>query len=370
MDVSLVTAFAVLEVLLVAAVYAVFLHYRARRSGDETSPDLDKPAETDQFAAMLQARILETETRLAGLDVDDSATGDEKRLLEFRQALLTAECKAAENAGSDEERHWSLLAERLTPLLPVRSSEDDVDSKLVESLRLQISAYETQLSSLEKFRDLFFELKGKLADSNARGDQLQIEVCRAVPEEDQSPELKKLLKELESENQQLNEQLEHVENAFTAILKKAEQPAEAGGEGIAGAMSGIDRDVNRIRNIISDQEKRISELSLLIEEKEMALADKEEVEKALAELRETGEEMESVIVVMEEENQFLQQQISMLLKQELDSGNKIKEEAGSLAKQLEDLQAEHARLADKFAAMEKEYLIMYEENQSLKGEGS
>lgn len=371
MEVSAFIELAVLEVLLVAAIYVAFLHFRKlKRAGisGESAPGSQLAA--DQYAALLQELILQADARLAGLEGDDSASTELRRLIEFRLAVLKAERTAADSAGPDDDKRWDLLAESLSPLLPAQASEDKKESKLVESLRLQITGYEKRLANLEKFRELFFDMKARLSDSHARTDQLQVEVSRAVPEDEQSPELKKLLSELESENRQLNEQLEHVEDVFTNILKQTSEPVAAVEEGIAGAVSGIDRDVERIRSIISSQEKRIGELSTLIEEKEMALADKQEVERALEELRESGKEMESVIEVIEEENSFLQQQISMLLQQELEKDTALEQQVGELSKQLEEARAEHANLTDKFAVMEKEYLQMYEENRELKDAGN
>lgn len=370
MDFPELLAFAFLEVLFVGAVYMVYLHFRHIKRGTESDlgPVAEVPA-ADQYLAILQDAILQADARLASINSQEGPSSEQQKLVEMRLAFLRAERKAFDQAGADEDRLWTLLEEGLTPLLPDEQQEDETESKLVESLRLQLRSYEQRLANLEQFRTLFFDLKSQLADSSARSEKLQTEVRRAVPVEEQSPELKEVLEELEHENQQLNEQLEHVEAAFSDILHEAAEPVAVASESIAGKMSGIDKGVEQIRHIVSTQERRIAELLAMLTEKEVALEDREQLQQMLEGLREANQEMTSVISVLEEENQFLQEQISALLKQELNNDTAYKQQLEDHHQLLEERQAAYTALSDKFAAMEKEYLQLYEENRTLKSDG-
>jgi len=367
MDLSVFITLAVLEALLIALLYAAYLYFRSRHSSpaDDASPVEASPG-IDQYLENLQQAILQTDARLAGMNDSDSVTAGEKSIVEMRLRFLKAEQRAVDQAGADEDRLWGVLAKLLSPLLP---GKEDSESSLIESLRLQLRAYEKRMANMERFRDLFFDMKRQLAENNARGEQLQVEVCRAVPAEEQSPELKTLLSNLEQENRQMSEQLENVEDAFTDILQQVSAPVGTDGDSIAGTLSGIDRGVENIRTIIATQEKRITELAALLREQEAELTDKEKLELTLKSVEESNQELETVIAVIEEENQFLQEQISMLLTQELERNRKDAEEKEALRKQQEAQQAAYAELADKFATMEREYLQMYEEQQKMKGSG-
>jgi len=353
-------AFSLLEIVFVGVIYAAYLHFRYRRSREKADAVSGRQsAGMGQYPANLQEAILQADSRLARLG-DDETSRDQRRLLEMHLAWLKAERKAVEQAGEDEDRRWDILQEELAPLLPGEIQKSDEGKAQVEALHLRVRSYEQRLANLEKFRTLFFELKSQLADSSVRNEKLHTEVRRSVPVEEQSPELKKLLEELENENRQLNDQIEHVEDVFEDIIHHATEPMEAGSENIAGKLSGIDRGVESIRNIIVRQEARIGELVSMVTEKDIALSDREQLQQMLEELREANQEMETVISVLGEENTFLQEQISTLLTQELGKDEEYRQK-------LEKQEEAYAELSDKFSAMEKEYLQMYEENRTLKG---
>ncbi len=364
MELSVFITLAVLEALLIGLLYMAYLHFRSRHTPPaDGAGTVDTSSGLDQYLEHLQQAILQTDARLAGMNDSDSVTAEEKSIVEMRLSYLKAEQRAVDQAGADEDRLWGLLARALSPLLP---ADENSESSLIESLKLQLRAYEKRMANMERFRDLFFDMKSRLAENSARGEQLQAEVRRAVPAEEQSPELKTLLSNLEQENRQMSEQLETVEDAFTDILQQVSASVETDGDSIAGTMSGIDRGVENIRAIIATQEKRITELAALLKEQEAELTDKEKLELTLKAVEESNHELETVIAVIEEENQFLQEQISMLLTQELERNRKDAEEKEALRKQQEAQQAAYAELADKFAAMENEYLQMYEEQQKMK----
>ncbi|MFQ5642503.1 MAG: hypothetical protein ACE5FQ_02275 [Thiogranum sp.] len=363
MELPVFTAFALLEILFVGLLYAAYLHFHNRHKqtiDDETA----EPSAADQYAACLHQAILQADARLAGMR--DGNVLDKRRLVETRLAFLKAEHAAVDRSGQDEEKLWSLLEE---PLLLLTPGDDHAISPLVESLQMQVRSYEKRLANLEQFRDLFFELKGKVGENSVRGENLKTEVQRMIPDEDQSPELKSMLEELERENRQMSAQLENVEAVFSDILHKVSEPVEADSESIAGSMSGIDQSVESIRSIISMQESRIAELAALIAQQETELSSKEKLEQVLETLTESNRELETVITVVEEENLFLQEQISMLLTQELEKDRKDSEEKEALREECLAQQKAYVELSDKFAAMEKEYLQIYEEHHRMKRDG-
>ena len=347
--------FGLIEALLLAALYAAYLLWRLRRLR-ATAAGSQAMSPPGPYVERLQREVLETEAALARLG-EPTSTADadarQRQLLETRLVFLRAERKAADGPP---EQFQARLEEGLAPFLG-----GDGESLLVQSLRSQVQACEKRLSNLERFKDLFFELKGRLADSQERGEQLQMEVSRVVPESEQSPLLKNLLDGLKTENEQLNQQLDQVDEALAAILRQAERHVEANGDGVNASITGIDAGVERIRNVVQAQQRRIAELAELVSARDMELEQKAPLESLLEEVRASNEELNTVVSVLQEENDFLQVQISMLLKQELEKEKERERVLAETAKSQADLK-------QRFAAMEKEYLLVYEENRRLKGD--
>ncbi len=364
MEISAFWFFAVLEALVLALAYGAYLHWRLGRAKDGWHADAGVSA--DACPAPLQEQLRQTEAALSALGEPgvDEAGSRRRHLLETRLAFLRAERKAAEAAAAGENGFWDELEQGLAPFL----AAGEKDSLLVQSLRTQLLACEKRLSNLERFKELFFELKGQLADSRTLGEQLQMEVAKAVPASEQSPELKNLLDGLRSENERLSQQLEYVDEAFSDILRRAHEQVDVDEAGVAASISGIDQGVERIRGVIQAQQRRISGLATLISEKDMELEQKRGLESLLGEVREANEELTSIITVLEEENEFLQVQISMLLKQELEKEAERERTLEETRQARAEQEAAYAELSKRFAAMEKEYLLVFEENRRLKGD--
>ncbi len=367
MEIPFFAALVLLEILLVGLLYGIYLAIRSRRHLHAEPAPVDDagPGGVDAYLEYLKQAILQTDARLAGMRTDEDTAADRLKTTELRLLFLKAEQKAVDQAGVDEDKLWVRIHEALTPLLP----GEDAVSPRVESLKMQLQACRKRMNNLEQFRELFFDLKARFAETSARGDRLEEEVRRAVPVEQQSPELTRLFEELEQENRQMSEQLETVEEAFSDILHHAAEVGVAEPGSLAASMGSIDQGVETVRAVIARQEQRIAELADMLSRQEAELTDKEKLEQALHTMEESSRELESVIAVIEEENKFLQEQISMLLTQELEKEKERLEEIETLTQEREAQERAYAELSDKFANMETEYLNIYEEHQRIKDEG-
>ncbi len=366
------------EALILALGAAAFFYWKARRLAMRLRCP---PGETgdgsplDDYVDLLQSEILKAEARLAHLAQDKAADPDEKRLIETRLAFLRAERRAIDTSGNDEESFWTKIADGLAPLLPQSGNDADSTaeaprSTVLESLQTQIDAYKARIANLEQFKDRFFELKAKLADSHALNEQVHTEVEKIIPAAEQPPELAGAMARLRQENSDLTAELARVEEEFAALMRNA-QAAEtrqnATNADLNQASGQLERSLDRVKQILVTKEEQISALQGLVNELQLELKEKERLQAAIDDLAAQNKELDNVVTILQDENNFLQQQISALLKEELEKEEKQVRRIQGLQEELDEQIRAFAELEKKYAAMEQEYLAMYEENQQLKG---
>ena len=375
-------AYAVLEALVIACLYILYLHWVNRRLKRRTaSPDAMSAAEAgelpiDHYVELLQEQILDADAKLAQLADHADSEPEMTGVVAARLAFLRAERQASDNSATDRDEFWAEIRTALTPFLPDTSAEKSMkdQARLITALQTRIQAYETRVANLEQFRTNFFELKEKYAGAIDLGQQLHSEVGKALGEDDQPPELRDAMQKLQEENTRLEGQLSLVEQEFDNIMRNLQAATDRSGlpdaeSGITTSMDNIGEGVEKIRGVIATQEDRIQELTGIISELKLELTDKERLEGAVNELKQKHTELTGVIAIIQEENDFLQEQISTLLKQELDDRNSAEKQVDVLTRELEQQRASYAELEKKYAASEPAYLAAYEENNRLKGCG-
>ncbi|WJW75991.1 hypothetical protein QVG61_02555 [Thiohalobacter sp. IOR34] len=369
------------EALILLGLYTAYLYLANRRlrSADSSAAESEDTSPDDAYLDRLQSEILHTEAKLAHLLGEKKPDPAFRQLLETRLSFLRGERAAIDSGSPDEERFWERFAAPLGSLLDRGTdSEDkpatDTRSSLIESLQTQVEAYKTRISNLERFKERFFELKDRLADSQTLNEQLHQEVTKAVPTEEQTPELSSILQRLHEENTLLGKQLAQVEEEFSAMMRNVQAPAAAdtatSGEkedAMSDSCEHIAQNLERIKQVILGKEQQIGELMNFIDQLQLKLEDHEKIQQSLQELDARNSELNSVVSILEEENGFLQTQISMLLKQELDNEENRNRRIEDLQQELDEQTRNLAELEKKYAAMEQEYLAIYEENQQLKG---
>ncbi len=370
--------YALAEALILAVGAAAYFYWKTRRLKarlGEGPGDTGERLPIDDYVELLQSEILKAEARLARLAQDKEANPEEKRLIETRLAFLRAERRAIDTSGNDEDAFWTKIADDLAPFLP--KGDDDTDSTaegprsaVLESLQTQIDAYKTRIANLEQFKDRFFELKARLADSHALNEQVHTEVEKIIPAAEQPPELADAMARLRQENKDLSGELAQVEEEFAALMRNV-QAAEArkseASDGVNQASGQIERSLDRVKQILVTKEEQISALQGLVNELQLELKEKERLQAAIDDLAAQNRELDNVVTILQDENNFLQEQISVLLRQELDKEEKQVRRIQGLQEELDEQMRAFAELEKKYAAMEQEYLAMYEENQQLKG---
>lgn len=370
--------FIVLELLLIASAIGAFLflqnrQLRAARSGTDIT-DSGKELSIEDYVSMLQRQILQTEAKLAQLEQTQDPDTQLRTLVSTRLKLLGAERKAIDSSGQDEDKLWAQVGESLAEFLPKDETAAPVPDQtaMITALQTRILAYQQRIANLEQFKEHFFNLKLQHSETRIVNQRLHDEVEKAIPEDDRSPELQDALQVLQDENVRLEQELSHVEQEFDNIMRnlnssiqesKTDKPDIA----LTNSMDSIGNKVDTIRQFVNSQDEQIKTLNGIISGLQIELEDKQRIQESIEKLQAQNDELGNVIDITQEENTFLQEQISALLKQELET-------SASQELALEQLQAEldtqlqaGSELEARYAAMEKEYLTAFEENQRLKG---
>ncbi len=255
--------------------------------------------DADPIQVWLEKERTLTQARLDQVGDNTPEAQHLKAACEFRQRVLDGERQVRASAR-DEKLYWQ----------HVSNYYDNINKgflaqvhELEERLRLQ----QERIDNLEGFKEQVFRLSEKLQASRQTILKLDEELQKLLPAENRSAELETLLQGLADEKTQLEEQMKLVENEYETLMKNAE--------------------------VLQQQ----------VAEKHTSKSD---LEKELAQLK--------------EENEFLCNQISTLLKQELEYKKTLETQMEKLKNQLQNRDEELAATQAKLAEMEKKYLELPE----------
>ncbi|TCK18727.1 hypothetical protein DFR30_2011 [Thiogranum longum] len=386
MDVVEVLFFVILELAVLLGI-AVFVLDRKRRqlqaqvqelTREESAPESDVfESITSGYLPYLEKLILESRAQLEA--AGDGGTGtetetetetaeDETTLaIRYRLSLLESEKKVTERCNDYPEKRWEHVTELFTPPSAPVPEDDDPELEEAESNNPLLKAQE-QIKRLESFRDKFFSMKKQLRELEASRQKLTEQLEILMPEAERSEELRALLDTMNGQRDRLQAELDQLESQSDELAKTATQNTpvqEQENESSSALTKQIDK-----------QNRKISELHHLVDDLNLEAEKAEELQSRFKQFELASRDMNMCIQVLEEENQFLQEQIKSLL--ELDenepvyhSGASADAENPDQKAQLEALQSELEgkdqqikSLEEKYASMEQEYLTLYEEANS------
>ncbi len=258
----------------------------------------------DPQAAYLQDEIRKTTEKLEQVGTNSPEATVLHEACEFRLRVLQGELEVL-LSGEDEKRYWAQIADYFDGI------NREFNARL-HALQGQIDAYLEKIDSLQRFAS---GLKEKLAESKESISQLEQALTTHLGEENLSDELKSLMGKLEQDKQALESQLEVAENEVTAMM-----------ENVA---------------LLRKQAKSDSET---------APADGEPPRREAPAGDDTPPSAEEV-ALLKEENEFLCNQIAMLLKEEVSHNDEVAELREELSEKLQTLEAENRQLKEKLEAV-------------------
>ncbi len=351
-----------LELLLVALVWGIWQHLRLRRLRSRIGEQ--EGGATLSILDWLEDQIAETERRKAAAGQHQGGTVP-LALLEQRAAWLCAELeawRAVQDAGRD---FWTVYrgpegadvqARETRRLEQALQRERERERHLVQ----QLEAAQKRLANLEKFRELFFEMKAQLENSRSINVRLREAVDRHVPVEQRPGELRELLEHLEEENRKLAGEMEAVESALDEMLRAGpeQMTAESGTMDLAALSSGIGQRLLVLRRNYARQAELIDALRTQLQEATGLDAGKPARE-LIEELEAAQLDLKQQVVRLEEENDFLATQISMLLRQELETEQEHEQEKALLEEALDKARQALTRSENEVVELERKLLELH-----------
>ncbi|MBI3563363.1 MAG: hypothetical protein HY080_16790 [Gammaproteobacteria bacterium] len=214
----------------------------------------------------------------------------------------------------------------------------------VGELREKLSIAEQRIKNLERFRDLFFDIKDKLGTMLTTQGNVSAQVQQLQLSDTDSAELKRALEKLAKEKEALEQHLKQVEIELDLLMDNRRDHPDANAV-----------DINAT-SIIQQQQEEIGKLIQAVADLEVEAAMLQRVQKSLNLINASADELSTAIDVLQDENQFLTEQIQSLLKEQMESDNRYLQEIHDLKQQTAALESRHMELEKKHTKLETEYL--------------
>jgi len=185
-----------------------------------------------------------------------------------------------------------------------------------------------------------------------------------IPEAERSEELIALLDTMNAQRDRLEAELAQLESQSDALAKMASEntPEE-------------NSNVSDLEEQVSQQKKKMFELHHMVDNLNLEAENTAALQAELDKVDLSNRDMNMCIQVLEEENQFLQEQVKSLLQigekdsvydsKESDTDNSaLQQEIEAMKAALDEKNQQIKSLQEKYDAMENEYLTLYEEANS------
>ncbi len=393
MDEKILIILVMLEAVLVMAAVVIFLFLKNRKlarglkehaDGDAAPPE-NQASESHWTADELQRTAFrQGERRVSGKTEED-----EDHCLALRQRFLDAERQAATIAGQDENQFWRVLTEELSAIVPRASAESQDEqglealSDMVEEvqpdgeaahLRERVATLQVRIESLEKFKTMFFDVKGKIDSQQDLIDRLKEELEKALVDGGDLTMLKATVEQLAYEKSDLQDKVAEMATRLSEKQSQTGVQSEVGGtaapveaklnentavsqaEKVSASGKHMSEEVENMRETVAGQDAKIQELSQLIGELRLEVDDKERLKQIMAQLEGRSIDLDKQVNSLVQENNFLQDQISALLSQEVTKDSQFTEELQRIQERLASKESAYSQLEKKYTEMEKQLL--------------
>jgi len=261
----------------------------------------------------------------------------------------------------------------------ITSQAEEIASQVEEitMLKESVKNNELQIKNLETFRSLFFDLKKNLDELERKNAGIVAQIDVDIPDADKSDTLKRLLADAQQEKEQLQQRVFSIEQELTSLLKHVAQVDF--GDDNSNAMAKEQRSLNpeellssiksgadKFKQVVAKQKLEIAELNNQVNRMHMEVEERNQLVKQIQEIQQKGKELEDVLIILEDENGFLQKQIQELLSMGNAAPVTNDGEVQVLKQKLHTKEKESIELTQKFSSLEMEYLAVYAEAEALK----
>ncbi|MDH5392874.1 MAG: hypothetical protein OEY11_06765 [Gammaproteobacteria bacterium] len=317
MDVSFFSYALLSEIILLLVVWVIFLHWRLSKKKKELLA-LAEPAaveiaeEIDPFEIYLQFINRELSETLAHLnDLNENQPDDLEsiNMYEYRLKHLNAEQKAMFEAKGDTARFWQLYRSSIEFVYHQEAEPDELFSDIENDLSGAGKASAEAVDSNE-------QLEKYKVNANALMEQNDsvIELIKKYAEKNDSAELSHMVILLGSERDELARRLMLMQEEYSQMMNA---PVRVDMSVNQNLLSQLERNLHNekvdMSKVLTRQNSRVSELNDIVGNLSLELEEKKQLVKetdwVTAQLKET----EHVVIILEDENNFLRQQIKELV---------------------------------------------------------
>lgn len=232
------------------------------------------------------------------------------------------------------------------------SQQSMVDASELTELQDKVALYEQSVLNLEKFRDMFFQMKRKYEAYAAMQQEMLGKMDDIVGDDHASGSLNEVLEKLKSEKEQLEQHLQQVEAELDMLMGHTNSP-EANPEKIG-------ENINGIHEMLDEQQVEIQRLKQYVVDLTLEAAIKEQIDNTLDGVDQKNKELAVALEILQNENQFLVDHIQALLTMDTESETGSLAELTELKEKLSKREKEYAELQVKFTTLETEYLAISE----------
>ncbi len=291
--------------LLIAIGVIAYLVYRLLRLSNQTVVTTGT-SHGPSVSEYLQTEIKKTQDKQSHLGKNSKETIQLNSACNLRKQVLAGEVEVLKSTGDEENHYWQ----------PVLAYYDIIHAEFatkIKNLEEHLEINQKRIDNLEKFKEKVFQLRDTLDDAYENNTRLEKELREKIKQGAKLSELEHTLCQMEAEKESLTNELHLAENEFVALMENV-------GGGSIGA-SGGDGDLTAIIDTDSPEAKLKKKLDSL-----------------------------------EEENEFLCEQIQTLLTLEVDLEGKEKdkdEKILNLEKRYAKMEERYLKLQDKLDAYQQ-----------------
>lgn len=323
MDAGFLSYAVLIEIIALLTGWIVFVHWRLSKKKKEMAEvsEVDIPVPFEVYLQFINRELSETMSHLDDLAENQSDDIEAINMYQYRLKHLDAEQKAMTESKGETKQFWDLYRSNIDFVYHEEEPEELAEEPVAETVVAETQA-PVDLSSMEE------ELENYKTSSESiiRQSDDVLDLVKNLADKNQSEELLHMLSLLSSERDDLSSQLEKMEQEYARLMNNAALQLQSRSESSSDAAadmessgSNISRDDDAVEMsvVLSKQNARISELnnvvgnlSLEMEEKKALIKETEWVTRQL-------KETEHVVIILEDENNFLRGQIKQLLDTEL-----------------------------------------------------
>ncbi|HHJ13861.1 MAG TPA: hypothetical protein ENJ79_05720 [Gammaproteobacteria bacterium] len=375
MDINTLLLLGTLELALVAGVLAILAEVRRRRQLARLhvrQTTTGQPPESFEsvhsgYLPYLEQQLLQTRARREACTDETEAAA-----LDTRIGLLEREKALTEHGNDFPEEHWQQLlrlyapepAGEPPPTEETQASVPDETGPAKDGDTKGLAAARERIARLESFRDHFFAIKKQLAELEKEHAHTLTRLGQLLPEAERSHALQQLLDDMSDRQERLQAELAQLESQADELTREQKPQPES----LAEPADDSGERATELSQKLEAQQHEMAQLKRTIDRLENELAEAGKLGEELERMQTANRDMEMCLKTMEEENEFLQEQIRTLLA--LDDADSVygragdNEEVARLQQALQEKDTALAALQEKFDAMEQEYLSLYEEMHS------